>query len=129
MFAVAGVVALCLLALARGLTPSPAGRGTHEQLGLAPCWILQRTGVPCPSCGMTTAWAHVVRGELRQAVRANVGGTIAAIAALFAAPWLVASAIRGRWIAFRLSFWTALVAATAWLAVVLIAWAMRFAVS
>lgn len=47
---------------------------------------------------MTTAWAHLVRGECVEACRANVGGTLLGLLAMVAGPWLLASAIRGRWL-------------------------------
>jgi len=50
-----------VLAVARWLTPDASGVGTHVQLGLPPCGFLAATGVPCPSCGLTTAFAHMVR--------------------------------------------------------------------
>lgn len=62
----AALLAACFLApLAIGawLTPDPAGVGTHRQLGWAPCGTLIATGVPCPSCGMTTSVAWFAHGN------------------------------------------------------------------
>jgi len=53
-----------LLALAAWLSPDPAGHGTHTQLGLPPCGFLERTGMPCLSCGMTTAVTHAAHGQI-----------------------------------------------------------------
>jgi hypothetical protein len=47
---------------------------------------------------MTTSWAHVVRGQFWQAIQANIGGTILAAAAAVIGPWLLISAVRGRWL-------------------------------
>jgi len=93
-----GCVLLGLLATAARLTPDPQGIGTHRQLGLPACTIVAWYGVRCPSCGMTTAWAHVVRGQAVAALRASVGGSLLALTALAAGPWLVGSATCGRWL-------------------------------
>ena len=55
----------CLAALAVSvwLAPRPAGFGTHRALGLPPCGFLAQTGYPCPSCGMTTAFAAMAHGH------------------------------------------------------------------
>jgi hypothetical protein len=74
-----GLTALCViavLALAVILTPSPAGTGTHTQLGMAPCTVLVLTGYPCPSCGLTTCFAHLVRFQVLDAFRANAAGVL-----------------------------------------------------
>jgi hypothetical protein len=96
--ALLGVGLLCPLAVAAFLQPDRRGHGTHQQLGLPPCSCEVMFGVPCPSCGSTTAFAHTVRGQLPQAVQANAGGTL--LVALFAlsGPWLLLSAARGRWL-------------------------------
>lgn len=53
-----------VLAIARALTPDPAGVGTHRQLGLGGCALLTFTGVPCPMCGMTTTFSHLAHLQL-----------------------------------------------------------------
>lgn len=60
--------------VAASLTPDPAGHGTHMQLGMPPCGFLASTGLPCPGCGLTTCFAHMVRLEISPALRANVFG-------------------------------------------------------
>ena len=55
---------LAVLVTAALLTPSPTGVGTHTALHYKPCDFLARTGVPCPSCGMTTSFAWFARGNL-----------------------------------------------------------------
>jgi hypothetical protein len=47
--------------LSFALSPDPSGLGTHTQLGLPPCGLYEHFGIPCLSCGMTTAFAHMVR--------------------------------------------------------------------
>lgn len=97
---VAGVFALLLVTAAR-LEPNSSGLGTHKQLGFSDCFVLRQWGVRCPSCGMTTAWARMLDGNLRGAVAANAGGVLLALAAIAAVPWLLASASRGQWCYLR----------------------------
>ncbi len=68
------VAAACPLAIARTLHPDSTGLGTHRQLGLPPCSSLALFGIRCPACGMTTSWAHLVRGEFSAGLKANAGG-------------------------------------------------------
>jgi len=77
----AGLLAatVALLAVAWSLKPDRHHMGTHEQLGLPPCGFVAMTGYPCPTCGMTTAFAHVVRGQLVAAFYAQPAGTVLAI--------------------------------------------------
>lgn len=94
----AGSVCLAtVMGLAASLQPDARGLGTHQQLGLPPCSMRVLWDVRCPSCGMTTAWANVYRGQMGAALQANVGGTLLAIVAGLAVPWLGGSAWLGRW--------------------------------
>lgn len=92
----AGLVGL--LITAAFLTPSPSGMGTHRQLGLPACASTQLFGVRCPSCGMTTSWAYLVRGRLIASQQANTGGMLLGLTSMFAGPWLFLSGLRGRWV-------------------------------
>lgn len=74
------LAALALLITASRLTPSPSGTGTHTQLGLTPCGFLGATGIPCPTCGMTTAFAGAANLEPRASLRAQPMGTLLALA-------------------------------------------------
>ena len=82
------------------LKPDVRGYGTHQQVGLPPCTFRAISGLPCPSCGATTAWTHLVRGEVISALQVNAGGTVLAWLVLLAVPWLWLSALRGRWVGF-----------------------------
>ena len=82
--------------LARWLTPAAAGLGTHQQLGLPPCTVRALCGVPCPSCGMTTSFAHFTRGEWAASAAANVGGFLLAVVCAAELVWLAASLAAGR---------------------------------
>ncbi|MDZ7616700.1 MAG: DUF2752 domain-containing protein [Patescibacteria group bacterium] len=95
--AVGGVVLLCGLAIAAWAKPDPRGYGTHEHLGFGPCTFRVLFNRPCPSCGMTTSWCCMMRGDAFRAFHANAGGALLAAIAIPAAPWMLASAARGRW--------------------------------
>jgi len=81
--ALAGVC-LAVLVTAAGISPDPRGVGTHTQLGLAPCQFEARLGIPCPTCGMTTSFAHFVRGQLLASLYVQPFGPVLALAAAMA---------------------------------------------
>ena len=94
---VALALALALvMGLAGWLRPDPRGLGTHTQLGLGPCTFLATTGRPCPSCGMTTAFAWMMHGRPDRAWSANPAGSLLAPTCLALIPWLLVGALRGR---------------------------------
>ena len=94
----AAVVCCCVLlfTVASRLEPATRGVGTHEQLGLAPCGMMMLWGVPCPTCGMTTAFAHVARGQLASAFQAQPAGLALAIATGLAAIAAGGTLVTGR---------------------------------
>jgi hypothetical protein len=75
------VLASCMTLILVGwwLSPDPRGLGTHCQLGLPPCGFVAMTGIPCPTCGMTTAFTHAVRGHLITAVVTQPFGALLAL--------------------------------------------------
>ncbi|MCA9616350.1 MAG: DUF2752 domain-containing protein [Sandaracinus sp.] len=79
-------IATAVVATAASLSPSPLGHGTHTQLGLPPCGFLSFTGVPCPGCGLTTSFAHMVRFEVVGAARANAFGVPLFLVTFFSIP-------------------------------------------
>jgi hypothetical protein len=76
LWAVGGAAACCVLALSRWLTPDPSGMGTHTQLGLPPCGFLVLTSIPCPTCGLTTSFAHMARLQITDALHAHPLGPL-----------------------------------------------------
>lgn len=64
VWALLGAGAGAVVGLSLWLTPSPAGFGTHRQLGLPPCEFGAMTGIPCPGCGLTTSFAHTAHGHI-----------------------------------------------------------------
>lgn len=93
-----GTVLITLLATAASLSPDKNGLGTHHQLGLPACSLRQLARIRCPSCGMTTSWAHMMRGHVLQSFACNSGGALLAIASAVGGPWLLLSGLRGRWL-------------------------------
>ena len=87
---------LALLAVAGWLDPDPSGMGSHQQLGLAPCSLVMLTGYPCPTCGMTTAFAHTVRGQLVSAFRAQPAGLALALATMVSVFVSLSVAVTGK---------------------------------
>jgi hypothetical protein len=93
---VLAVMLAAVYVVAARLEPDPRGYGTHTQLGLPPCHFAWVTGRPCPSCGMTTAFAWFVRGGLVRAWWANPAGLLLAASGVAFLPWLIAAALIGR---------------------------------
>lgn len=80
-------VAICsagLLALAAYLQPSATGLGTHAQLTRVQCGWIVLMDTPCPTCGMTTAFAHAADGHLLAALAAQPLGALLAVATAMA---------------------------------------------
>jgi uncharacterized protein DUF2752 len=76
--------AAALLGVAAWLDPSPTGLGTHAQLHLTPCSWIVWMDLPCPTCGMTTAFAHAADGNLVAAFIAQPMGCALAMAVAIA---------------------------------------------
>lgn len=68
-----------VLGLASWLDASPQGVGTHTQLGLPECGFYCTVGVPCATCGMTTAFSHAAHGRLVQALVTQPAGAVLAV--------------------------------------------------
>ena len=88
-------LATMTLAIARLLHPSAKGYGTHQQLGLPSCVFFKLTGIPCPSCGLTTSFAHAARLHFYQAFLTQPFGLIAFFLTVASIP-LFAHLIRRR---------------------------------
>jgi hypothetical protein len=120
----------CLLLVAgfgtaASLEPDPRGFGTHQRLGLPPCSILELFGVPCPSCGMTTSFAHFVRGQWPSSLRANSAGFLLALTCAVQIPWGLASVRRGRLYYVERPEWWALGTLVSLSALSLLQWLVR----
>jgi hypothetical protein len=90
-----------VFAIAAWLNPyfedgEPRRMETHRQLNLPECHFKALTGVPCPSCGMTTSFALLVRGDVWNSMQANFAGTALAAFGMLFIPWALATALVGR---------------------------------
>jgi Protein of unknown function (DUF2752) len=122
-----GILLLALLGVASWLNPDPTGMGTHLQLGLPNCTMNAFLGIPCPGCGMTTAWAHTLNGDLAKGVECNAAGVLLCLLAAGLAPCAFVLALRGKASTYH---WVSTVAITTLLAVVAISavqWMIRLA--
>jgi hypothetical protein len=66
---------------------------TEGGLGLPPCTFKVITGLPCPSCGMTTSFALLMHGDVWNSLKANAVGTLLAMFGLVFVPWSLASVL------------------------------------
>lgn len=100
-------LALCgVFAVASWLNPynddgSPRRMATHRQIGLPPCTFYAVSGLPCPSCGMTTSFSLLMHGDVHGSLRANAVGTLLAGFCLLLIPWCLASAVVRRTLFIR----------------------------
>lgn len=91
-----GAIPLVLLGIAWHLEPNPQGLGTHQQLGLPPCSMRVVLGIRCPGCGMTTSWAHFMRGSWLSSMQANLGGFLLAGTSIAVSVCAFRAAVRAR---------------------------------
>lgn len=100
LLAIGGTLAV-VFALALYLNPynadgTPRTMATHTTLGLPPCNFVVMTDRPCPSCGMTTSFSLLVRGDVSASLKANWVGTALALVWAGLLVWCFASAIGAR---------------------------------
>jgi hypothetical protein len=93
---VAGLVAVFTIAVLLNPynpdgTPRKMATHTGPPLNLPECTFKHMTGLPCPSCGMTTSFALLMHGDPLNSLRANWVGTGLALFCLALIPWALAS--------------------------------------
>lgn len=87
--------AMSVLLIAAWLKPDARGVSTHTQLNLQPCAFLDRTGIPCAGCGMTTSFAYLVHGHVIKSFVAQPFGMILCVltvAAFWAGSYIAVTA-------------------------------------
>lgn len=123
--ALAALACLAGLVYAQRLTPDARGVGTHRQLGMPACSLLARTGLPCPTCGVTTSLALAADGRFLASAHNQPLGALLAFGAACGAIGGTYVAATGRpakrWLAGLVTPRGVLVAA----ALVLAAWAWK----
>jgi len=70
---------LAVLAVALVVHPDRSGVGSHRQAGFVRCQFLDRSGVPCPTCGMTTSFAYFARGQVIGSLYVQPMGAVLAV--------------------------------------------------
>lgn len=93
--AVLAAAGLAVLGVAAWLDPSPDGVGTHRALGLAPCGWMVSMNLPCPSCGMTTAFSHAAHGSFLRSAFVQPMGFVLAIGTAAGAVTCLHTALTG----------------------------------
>lgn len=92
------VVLLCtsVVVALLAVQPDARGYGTHEQLGMRPCGWPELYGMPCPTCGVTTAACYLVHLRPWQAVVTQPFGAALAAVGLAVAGTALLDVLRGR---------------------------------
>lgn len=85
-----------LVVLGTLVHPDPRGFGTHEQLGLPACRMIEWFGVPCPGCGVTTSVALATHGHFLDAFKNQPFGLIVALAIPSFTLWALGGHLAGR---------------------------------
>ena len=87
-----------MLAVGLWLKPSSTGVETHRQLFLPPCGMYAVTGLPCPTCGCTTAVSLVSHGHWLKAILTQPFGAAVGFFGMIVVALSIVGLITGRWI-------------------------------
>lgn len=88
---------LTLLGVAASIAPAGDGHGTHTQLGMPACGWAVSLDAPCPTCGMTTAFAHAAEGDMLASLVTQPAGAVGSVAAallVWAGGWIALTGAR-----------------------------------
>jgi len=95
-WAFALVMCVAALGIARYLEPDPRGLGTHAPITRGPCLFRSITGIPCPTCGMTTSFAYATRLRMKEAFGAQPFGALLCVFSAGLVPVALFFAVTGR---------------------------------
>ncbi|MES1227190.1 MAG: DUF2752 domain-containing protein [Armatimonadota bacterium] len=79
------------------LRPDTSGHGTHRQLGLPQCPSVTIFGRPCPGCGLTTSWTHLLHGHIAESFVSNAVGPLLYLAYTFMAVMATVAIVKGKY--------------------------------
>jgi hypothetical protein len=92
------LMCVAMLSVAHFLTPDGRGMETHRQLGLPPCGFYLTTGLPCPTCGCTTAVSRFAHGQLLASFLTQPFGFLVGLLAVILVPLTAIGIVAGRWL-------------------------------
>ncbi len=78
-------VAIVFVSLLSSVEADPRGHGTHESLGMEPCSWPGQLGIPCPTCGVTTAATLMVHLSPIQSIVTQPFGAFLTLVGLWSA--------------------------------------------
>jgi hypothetical protein len=90
------MVCVAAILVGRSLRPSPSGIGTHTELGFPPCGFYTITGIPCPTCGVTTAFVLATHLRFKDSLLTQPVGLLTFIVVCSAGICMVGLLLTGR---------------------------------
>ena len=120
------VAAAGMVAALRLIAPSPVGHGTHEFLGMRPCGWPEQYGVPCPTCGVTTAATHLVHLHPLEAFLTQPFGALLAVFGLWHAARALVALGRGHSFVEPMVWWNWPRLGLIAMALLLVSWAYKW---
>jgi hypothetical protein len=88
------LICAAMYGLALYLTPT---EGLHEKFGMPKCGMLETTGIPCPTCGCTTAVTFFAHGHPISSFLTQPFGFAVALVGLILLPLTFWGMVTGRW--------------------------------
>ncbi len=106
------------------LNPNSGPLGIERQLGTPRCGFYAKYGIPCPTCGWTTAVSHLYHGQIFQAFITQPAGAIFGLVMLLSFSVFLGGFLTGVWLGpdpdwlvakrYGLLGWCVLILALSW---------------